>query len=37
MSYDEIAEVLSISLGTVKWRHPRRDALEKKLTELPCP
>ena len=34
MSYDEIAEVLSISLGTVKSRITRgRDALRKKLTE----
>jgi len=34
MSYDEIAEVLAISLGTVKSRITRgRDALRKKLTE----
>ena len=33
MSYDEIAEVLQISLGTVKSRITRgRDALRKKLT-----
>jgi RNA polymerase sigma-70 factor (ECF subfamily) len=33
MSYDEIAEVLAISLGTVKSRITRgRDALRKKLT-----
>ena len=32
MSYDEIAEVLQISLGTVKSRITRgRDALRKKL------
>jgi hypothetical protein len=32
MSYDEIAEVLAISLGTVKSRITRgRDALRKKL------
>jgi RNA polymerase sigma-70 factor, ECF subfamily len=34
MSYEEVAEVLQISLGTVKSRITRgRDALRKKLTE----
>jgi hypothetical protein len=33
MAYDEIAEILQISLGTVKSRITRgRDALRKKLT-----
>jgi len=33
MSYEEVAEVLAISLGTVKSRITRgRDALRKKLT-----